>query len=113
MPTFIRCIGSCSMNKSQAERRLKELRQLMAKYSYEYYVLDKPSVSDAVYDGLMRELKSLEEQYPELVTPDSPTQRVGGQPLDKFKKVTHSSRMLSLNDVFSRADVEALGTRTR
>ncbi len=100
------------MSKPQAGKRLAELKKLMAKYSYEYYVLDKPSVSDAVYDGLMRELKKLEEQYPELVTADSPTQRVGGQPLDKFTKVRHSSRMLSLNDVFSREDVEAWVKRT-
>lgn len=100
------------MSKPAVEKRLKELRRLMARYSYEYYVLDAPSVSDAVYDGLMRELKQLEEQYPDLVTPDSPTQRVGGQPLDKFAKVRHSSRMLSLNDVFSRADVEAWVKRT-
>lgn len=96
-----------SMSKSQAEKRLKELRQLMAKYSYEYYVLDAPSVSDAVYDGLMRELKSLEEKYPELITPDSPTQRVGGQAIESFQKVRHSGRMLSLNDVFNQEDVEA------
>lgn len=95
------------MNKTQAEKRLQELRQLMAKYSYEYYVLDEPSASDAVYDGLMRELKDLEAEYPELVTPDSPTQRVGGVPLNEFKKVEHSVRMISLNDVFSRDDVEA------
>lgn len=100
------------MNKTQAGNRLAELRQLMAKYSYEYYVLDMPSVSDAIYDGLMRELKKLEDKYPELITPDSPTQRVGGQPLDKFTKVRHSSRMLSLNDVFSREDVEAWVKRT-
>jgi DNA ligase (NAD+) len=100
------------MSKQQASKRLDELRKLMAKYSYEYYVLDESSASDAVYDGLMRELKQLEAQYPELVTPDSPTQRVGGQPLDKFQKVRHSSRMLSLNDVFSRADVEAWIKRT-
>lgn len=100
------------MNKQQAGARLAELRQLMARYSYEYYVLDMTSVSDAIYDGLMQELKKLEEQYPELVTADSPTQRVGGQPLDKFTKVRHSSRMLSLNDVFSREDVEAWIKRT-
>ncbi len=100
------------MSRPAAEKRLKELRSLMAKYSYEYYVLDTPSVSDAVYDGLMKELKKLEEQYPDLITPDSPTQRVGGQPLDKFTKVRHSSRMLSLNDVFSREDVEAWVKRT-
>lgn len=95
------------MTKSAAQKRLHELRQLMATYSYEYYVLDQPSVSDAVYDGLMRELKSLEAAYPELITPDSPTQRVGGQPLAEFTKVTHSQRMISLNDVFSRDEVEA------
>lgn len=100
------------MNESQAKKRLAELRELMAKYSYEYYVLDNPSVSDAVYDGLMRELKGLEAEHPALITPDSPTQRVGGQPLDKFKKVRHSTRMLSLNDVFSREDVEAWIKRT-
>ncbi len=83
----------------------------MAQYAYEYYVLDVPSITDAVYDGLMRELKELEAEYPEIVTPDSPTQRVGGEPLEKFAKVRHSSRMLSLNDVFNREDVEAWVTR--
>jgi len=100
------------MNKTQAAQRLQELRQLMAKYSYEYYVLDEPSVSDAIYDGLMRELKGLEAEYPELITSDSPTQRVGGVPLSEFKKVTHSARMISLNDVFSREEVEAWVERT-
>lgn len=95
-----------------AQTRIVKLRELMAQYSYEYYVLDTPSVSDAVYDGLMQELKSIEAEFPELITPDSPTQRVGGEPLGKFSKVTHSSRMLSLNDVFSREDVEAWIIRT-
>ncbi len=92
---------------SDVKKRLDELKQLLNQYAYEYYVLDQPSVTDAVYDGLMRELKAIESEHPELVTPDSPTQRVGGTPLDEFKKVRHSSRMLSLNDVFSREDVEA------
>ena len=87
--------------------RINKLKDLLGKYSYEYYVLDDPSVSDAVYDGLMRELKELETKHPELITPDSPTQRVGNVPLDSFKKVTHETPMLSLNDVFSREDVEA------
>lgn len=100
------------MNKQQAEKRSRELRSLMATYSYEYYVLDEPSVSDAIYDGLMRELKDIEAQYPELITPDSPTQRVGGAPLSEFKKVAHSVRMISLNDVFSREEVEAWVERT-
>lgn len=88
-------------------RRVEELRKLLNQHSYEYHVLDEPSVSDAVYDGLMQELKQLEADHPELVAPDSPTQRVGNVPLSKFAKVTHSSRMLSLNDVFGREDVEA------
>lgn len=98
--------------KPAASQRAAELKQLMAKYAYEYYVLDAPSVTDAVYDGLMRELKEIEAAHPELVTPDSPTQRVGGQPLDKFMKVGHSERMISLNDVFSREEVEAWVKRT-
>ena len=87
--------------------RAADLRQLLNQYSYEYHVLDTPSVSDAVYDGLMRELKALEAENPALVSPDSPTQRVGNTPLDKFVKVTHQRPMISLNDVFDRAEVEA------
>jgi len=87
--------------------RVAELRKLLNQYSYEYHVLDKPSVSDAVYDSLMGELKKIEADDPSLVTPDSPTQRVGNVPLDKFVKVTHSRPMISLNDVFDREDVEA------
>jgi len=89
------------------EVRAQELRAIIAKYSYEYHVLDQPSVSDAIYDSLFGELKTIEAEHPELVTPDSPTQRVGNELLGGFKKVTHSIRMLSLNDVFDRADVEA------
>ncbi|HYH74449.1 MAG TPA: NAD-dependent DNA ligase LigA [Candidatus Saccharimonadales bacterium] len=99
-------------DKQNAAQRAHELKQLMAKYSYEYYVLDAPSVSDAVYDALGRELKDIEAAYPDLVTPDSPTQRVGGTALAKFTKVEHSARMISLNDVFSREEVEAWITRT-
>lgn len=84
----------------------------MATYSYEYYVLDAASVSDAVYDGLMRELKSLEALYPDLITSDSPTQRVGGEPIKGFTKVRHATRMISLNDVFNQEDVEAWVKRT-
>lgn len=100
------------MHKTEAAQRALELKKLMAQYAYEYYVLDEPSVSDAIYDGLMRELKVIEATFPELTTPDSPTQRVGGKALSKFNKVEHSSRMLSLNDVFSREDVEAWLART-
>jgi DNA ligase (NAD+) len=101
-----------SLIKPAAAKRALELKDLLAKYAYEYYVLDEPSVSDAVYDGLIRELKEIEAAYPELITPDSPTQRVGGTPLDKFTKVEHTVRMISLNDVFSRDEVEAWVKRT-
>lgn len=93
--------------QSQFSERAKELRDLLSKYSYDYHVLDQPAVNDAVYDSLFGELKTIEAQHPELVTSDSPTQRVGNELLGGFKKVTHSSRMLSLNDVFDRSDVEA------
>lgn len=88
-------------------QRIKELRQLLNQYSYEYHVLDASSVSDAVYDALFAELKELEATHPELITPDSPSQRVGNALLEGFAKVTHRSRMLSLNDVFDLQDVEA------
>jgi len=95
------------MTHLQPDARAKELRELLAKYSYEYHVLDAPSVDDAVYDSLFGELKKIEAERPELITSDSPTQRVGNELLGGFQKVKHSSRMLSLNDVFDRADVEA------
>ncbi len=87
--------------------RAQELKELLNQYSYEYHVLDKPSVSDAVYDSLFGELKALEAADPSLITPDSPTQRVGNELKGGFQKAQHSSRMLSLNDVFDRAEVEA------
>ena len=95
------------MTHSQPSQRIVELRELLNTYSYEYHVLDAPSVSDAVYDSLFQELKQLEAAHPELVTNDSPTQRVGNELVGGFQKVTHSTRMLSLNDVFDRSEVEA------
>ncbi len=95
-----------SQQNNSAERA-KELRTLLSGYSYEYHVLDAPTVNDAVYDSLMGELKSIEAAHPELITPDSPTQRVGSELLGGFQKVTHRSRMLSLNDVFDVSEVEA------
>ncbi len=91
----------------QPSKRAQELRELLARYSYEYHVLDAPTVDDAVYDSLFGELKKIEADHPDLITPDSPTQRVGNELLGGFKKVQHSSRMLSLNDVFDRGEVEA------
>ncbi len=95
-----------SQNSNPSERAL-ELKKLLSTYSYEYHVLDAPTVNDAVYDSLMAELKTIEAEHPELITPDSPTQRVGNELLGGFKKVEHRSRMLSLNDVFDVSEVEA------
>lgn len=93
--------------KNDSKSRYDELVELLNTYSYEYHVLDEPSVDDAVYDGLFAELKTIETDYPELVRPDSPNQRVGNTPLSTFEKVAHSRRMISLNDVFDRGEVEA------
>lgn len=87
--------------------RAQKLRSLLNQYSYEYHTLDAPSVSDAVYDGLFAELKAIEAEHNELITADSPTQRVGNKISKAFSKVEHSQRMLSLNDVFSDAEVLA------
>lgn len=92
---------------SKPNERIAELRKLLQAYSYEYHVLDSPSVDDSVYDSLFAELKKLESEHPELVTPDSPSQRVGNILKGGFEKVAHSTRMLSLNDVFDRSEVEA------
>lgn len=91
----------------QPKERVAELRELLNKYNYEYHVLDAPSVNDAVYDSLFGELKQIETEHPELITPDSITQRVGNELKGGFEKVAHSSRMLSLNDVFDLSEVEA------
>ena len=92
--------------------RLEEIKKLLNQYSYEYYALDQPSVSDAVYDSLMIELKSIEAAHPEWITPDSPTQRVGNKLLEGFQKVRHERRMVSLNDVFDKSEIEAWIERT-
>jgi len=98
---------------SAAQRRCAELRELIAQYDYEYYVLDSPSVPDAEYDRLMRELSALEARHPELISPDSPTQRVGGQVAAGFAPVRHRVPMLSLDNAFSEADIEAFDRRIR
>ncbi len=92
---------------SSAADRVKKLRDQLNEFAYEYYVLDAPSVEDAVYDALMAELKALEKAHPDLITKNSPTQRVGGAALKKFAKVAHAKRMLSLNDVFDVSEAEA------
>lgn len=95
------------------EARIKELQGLLNQYNYEYHVLDKPSVPDAEYDRLLKELVTLEEQFPELKTVDSPTQRVGGAVLDAFKKVEHRTPMLSLGNAFNETDLRDFDRRIR
>ena len=87
-------------------QRLTELRQLLNDAAHAYYVLDAPQMEDAVYDRLYRELLELEDQYPELITPDSPSQRVGGTPSDGFSSVEHRIPMLSLDNAFSEEEIE-------
>lgn len=93
------------MTKREAEARILKLRELINDYRYHYHVLDESTMSEAAADSLKHELALLEEQYPDLITPDSPTQRVAGKPLDKFTKVRHERRMISLADVFSESEV--------
>lgn len=94
------------MSKDSDIKRINQLRDQINNYNYQYYVLDKPEVSDAVWDSLNNELKSLEKKYPEQVDRNSPTQRVQGKALGKFKNVNHPKAMLSLNDIFSIEELE-------
>ena len=91
--------------KTATKARIEKLKELINDYRYHYHVLDESIMSEAAADSLKHELSQLEEQYPEFITPDSPTQRVAGKPLDKFQKVTHTSRMISLADVFSESEI--------
>lgn len=101
------------MDMKQAEKRIKELQEVLTQYGYEYYVLDKPTISDHEYDQLLRELISLENQFPQFITPDSPTQRVGGAVLEGFKKVEHRVPMLSLSNAFNEQDLRDFDRRVR
>ena len=93
--------------------RVEEITKLLERYNYEYYVLDNPTVSDAEYDRLMQELIALETKYPELKSPLSPSQRVGGQVQDEFKKITHKRMMLSLANAFNDADLRDFDKKIR
>jgi DNA ligase (NAD+) len=99
------------MNKKEAIKRAKELREAIDYHSYRYHVLDDPEVADAEYDSLVGELMELEAQFPDLVTPDSPTQRVGVPPSDLFAPVQHRSPMMSLDNCFSLEELQAWGRR--
>ncbi len=99
------------MNKKQAKNRIEKLKKVIAHERYLYHVLDKSGISDTALDSLKNELQKLESKYPEFITPDSPTQRVGGDVLDKFAKVTHYVPMLSLFDSFTQDDIKDWETR--
>ncbi len=93
------------MERSKAEERIKVLSAQLEQYNYEYYVQDRPSVDDYTYDTMMRELRALEEEFPDLLSPQSPTQRVGGTASNDFQKVSHAVQMQSLQDVFNYEQV--------
>src|SRR5689334_747912 len=95
------------MAAADPTQRIAELREQLRYHLYRYHVLDDPIVSDAEYDALMRELRTIEEAHPELVTPDSPTQRVGAPASEKFAKVRHPVPMLSLGNAFDEGDLHA------
>lgn len=99
------------ISHADAAARIKKLRELINDYRYHYHVLDESIMSESAADSLKHELSQLEELYPDLITPDSPTQRVAGRPLDKFTKVTHKKRMISLADVFSEEEIKEWNER--
>src|SRR5437763_11403286 len=90
---------------ASVKKEIEELREKIRFHEYRYYVLDDPEISDAEFDRLMNELKKAEAEHPELVTPDSPTQRVGGKPREGFVKARHSSPMLSLDNTYNQEDL--------
>ena len=94
-------------------KRAEALRRDIETHNYRYYVLDAPTIPDAEYDRLFQELVELEAKFPQLATPDSPTQRVGGAPLEEFPQVTHRTPMLSLNNAFTESDVSGFDRRAR
>ncbi|MBI2056014.1 MAG: NAD-dependent DNA ligase LigA [Candidatus Sungbacteria bacterium] len=93
------------MNQNEAKERISKLKKEINHHRYLYHVLDRQEISDAALDSLKHELETLEKEYPKFITPDSPTRRIGGEPLPGFKKVRHDSRMLSLNDAFSEEEI--------
>ena len=101
------------MDHDAARKRIAELRAQIEQNNYQYYVLDNPTISDAAFDDLMRELRTLEEQFPDLVTPDSPTQRVGGTPTQGFTTIKHRVPMLSLSNMFTEEDIVQFDARVR
>src|SRR6266404_3848211 len=102
-----------SMTEAQAKSRHAELTEQIRGHDHAYYVLAQPAISDQEYDRLYRELVALEQKFPELCTPDSPTQRVGGAPLKAFKPVQHLKPMMSLDNTYSQAEVREFVARVQ
>src|SRR5438445_13579436 len=96
-----------TLTKAPARKRIEQLRRLIEHHNYQYYVLDSPELSDAEYDRLVRELREMEARFPDLVTPDSPTQRVGAPPLETFDPVGHCQPMPSLANAFDEDELLA------
>src|SRR5437588_5952081 len=99
--------------KDSLSKRVDDLRRQLEHHEYLYYVLDQPEISDAEFDRLMRELRDIEEAHPEMRSPDSPTQRVGGQPREGFVKVPHSSPMLSLDNALNEQELRRFDARVK
>src|SRR6201990_825407 len=102
---------STAKSHGSPEEKIDALRELLRHHEYLYYVLDPPEWTDAQYDARMNELKALEAEHPDLITPDSPTQRVGGKPKEGFAKVAHSRPMLSLDNAYNEAELRAWSER--
>ena len=93
--------------------KVDDLRREIRRHEYLYYVLDQPEITDSAYDALLRELQAMEQADPALITPDSPTQRVGGAPREGFVKLPHSSPMLSLDNALNEGELRAFDQRVR
>ncbi len=106
--------GDLRLNRlDEARREVESLREQILYHDYRYYVLDSPEIADAEYDRLMRRLRDLEAEFPELITPDSPTQRVGGEPLSSFQQVEHRLPLLSLDNAFTQEELQAFHQRVQ
>src|SRR6267143_6658114 len=101
------------VNSTQISKRIKKLREDIRRHEYLYYVLDEPEISDVKFDRMMKELQQLEAAHPELVTPDSPTQRVGGAPRKGVETRQHSPAMMSLDNTYSMEELEEFDRRVR
>ena len=102
-----------NIDRTTIEKRVQELNDLLKEYGHAYYVLDRPLVPDSVYDNLLQELLAIEAENPDLIYPDSPSQRVGGEVLEGFSKVVHEYPMLSLSNAFNEEDIRDFDRRVQ